>query len=234
MNSDKKILIVDDEAAIRKFLRLSLECDAFNVIEAANAKDGIRELIGRRPEAVILDLGLPDMDGIEAIHLIREWSSTPIIVLTVKDDEDSKVRALDAGADDYLTKPFSVPELMARLRAALRRTTTDSEQQSTFKSGGLEVDLAGRIVKISGVEIHLTNTEYDILALFIKHAGKVLTHRQILKEIWGPNAVEHTQYLRVYIGHLRKKIEPPSCSQQIIITEPGVGYRLVAISSDKQ
>jgi len=229
MMSGKKILIVDDETAIRKFLRLSLENEGCEVVEAETAKDGIRELIGKRPDAIILDLGLPDLDGIDVIRKIREWSSIPIVVLTVKDDEENKVKALDAGADDYLTKPFGIPELMARLRAALRHTQHGSEQVSTFKSGSLEVDLVGRIVKVLGNEVHLTSTEYDILALLIKHVGKVMTHRQILREIWGPNAVEHTQYLRVYVGHLRKKIEPHPNSKQIITTEQGVGYRLIAI-----
>ncbi len=176
---------------------------------------------------IILDLGLPDINGLEVIQKVREWSKTPIIVLTVRGDEESKVKVLDAGADDYLTKPFSVPELLARLRVAERHVTTLDSNESIFKSGPLEVDMAGRIVKVGAKEIHLTSTEYAILCCFVKNAGKVITHRQILKEIWGPNSVEHTQYLRVYVGHLRRKIEPDAESTKLIVTEPGVGYRLL-------
>lgn len=221
--------MIDDEAAIRKFLRVSLENDGYSVFEAATGKDGIRECTASRPDLVILDLGLPDMDGHEVIRKVREWSKVPIIVLTVKEDEESKVKVLDAGADDYLTKPFSVPELTARIRVAERHSLPTNLNETSFKSGRLEVDLAGRIVKVSGKETHLTATEYDILKLLIKHAGKVVTQRQILQEIWGPNSVEHTQYLRVYLGHLRKKIESDSNSEKLIITEPGVGYRLLIL-----
>ncbi len=226
-NIIKKILIVDDEVSIRKFLRLSLEEEGYRVIEAGNAKDGIHEIIASKPDAVILDLGLPDMDGLEIIRTVREWSAVTIIVLTVREDDQTKVAALDGGADDYITKPFSVPELMARIRVAERRAATTPENELTFKSGTLEVDFVAHIVKVSGQEIHLTATEYAILKLLIRHAGMVVTHRQILKEIWGPNAVEHTQYIRVYLGMLRKKIEPQPSSEKIIITETGVGYRLM-------
>lgn len=227
MKSAYKILIIDDELAIRKFLRVSLEGEGYLVSESVTAKDGIRDLIAIRPDVVILDLGLPDMDGIDVIKNVREWSNVPIIVLTVREDEESKVTALDLGADDYLTKPFSVPELMARIRVAERHSTPSDIVH--FKSGPLEVDLTGRIVKVDGNDIHLTATEYDLLKLLIKHAGKVVTHRQLLKEIWGPNSVEHTQYLRVYMGHLRKKIETDKYTGTIIVTEPGVGYRLLVI-----
>lgn len=225
----KKILVIDDEPAIRKFLRVSLEGERCVVVEAGTAKDGIKEVAGARPDTVILDLGLPDMDGSEVIKKIREWSSVPIIVLTVREDEESKVTALDLGADDYLTKPFSVPELLARLRVAERHSIPSNKGASTFKSGDLEVDIAGRIVKVDKKEVHLTATEFSLLMLLIKYAGKVITHRQILKEIWGPNSVEHTQYLRVYMGHLRKKIETGRDAGKIIITETGVGYRLVMV-----
>lgn len=227
MKGHKRILIVDDEAAIRKFLRLSLEKENYEVFEASNAAEGVRELVSSRAEFMILDLGLPDREGFEVIQKVREWSHIPIIVLTVKEDEESKVKALDYGADDYLTKPFGISELMARIRVA-ERHSQPSIAQSVFKSGALEIDLAAHWVKVGGQEIHLTPTEYDILKLFVKYAGKVVTHRQILKEVWGPNAVEHTQYIRVYVGQLRKKLEVGSGVEKIILTEPGVGYRLMA------
>lgn len=230
MKHEKKILVIDDEAAIRKFLKVGLENQGYQVIQAPTAKDGIREIIAQRPDLVILDLGLPDMDGIEVIQKVREWSKVPIVVLTVKEDEECKVKVLDAGADDYVTKPFSVPELLARLRVAERHVRAPlADDESVFSSGVLEVDLSSRIVKVSGNEIHLTATEYDILKLLIKYAGKVVTQRQILQEVWGPNSVEHTQYLRVYLGHLRKKIEIDASGDKMIITEPGVGYRLLVL-----
>ncbi len=229
MKVGKKILVVDDEAAIRKFLRISLENEGYTFSEAANAADGIRELIATKPDLMILDLGLPDREGFEVIEKVREWSKIPIVVLTVKEDEESKVKALDLGADDYLTKPFSVPELMARIRVAERHTHTTNAHTSLFQSGSLQVDLEAHLVKLNGKEIHLTATEYNILKLLIKHVGKVVTHRQILQEIWGPNSVEHTQYLRVYMGQLRKKIEGDPHLKKLILTEPGVGYRLLLL-----
>lgn len=232
MKADKKILVVDDETAIRKFLRLSLENEGYQVVEAATAADGIRELIASRAEVMILDLGLPDREGYEVIQKVREWSKVPILVLTVKDDDESKVKALDLGADDYITKPFSIPELLARLRVAERHATVPLSNSALFTSGPLEVDLAAHIVKVQGTEIHLTATEYDILKLLIKHAGKVVTHRQILQDVWGPNSVEHTQYLRVYMGQLRKKIESGPSSKKLLFTEPGVGYRLMLFVPD--
>ncbi len=228
MTVSRTILVIDDEPAIRKFLRVSLESQQYEVVEALTGKDGIREAIGVRPDVIVLDMGLPDIDGIEVIQQIRSWSQVPIVVLTVKEDEATKIRALDAGADDYLTKPFSIPELMARLRVAERHANTIGDEGPVFKSGSLEVDLNARVVKVRGKEVRLTATEYDILKLFVKHAGKVVTHRQILQEIWGPNAVEHTQYLRVYVGFLRKKLETDK-TEKIIATEPGVGYRLLLL-----
>jgi len=224
---DKKILVVDDESAIRKFLKVSLESEGYQVFEAGTAADGIRQLIATRANFMILDLGLPDREGFEVIQKVREWSKVPILVLTVKEDEESKVRALDLGADDYLTKPFSVPELLARIRVAERHTHLPDLTSSLFQSGALTVDLLAHLVKVSGKEIHLTATEYDILKLLIKYAGKVVTHRQILQEVWGPNSVEHTQYLRVYVGQLRKKIE--ITDKKLILTESGVGYRLAIL-----
>lgn len=229
MSQFQKILVIDDEAPIRKFLKVGLENESYEVIEAKNGKDGIRELIASRAELVILDLGLPDLSGEEVILKIREWSQVPIIVLTAKGEDEIKVKVLDSGADDYLTKPFSVTELLARIRVAERHAWQGETPQSIFKSGILEADLSSRIVKVSGQEVRLTATEYDLLKLLIKYAGRVVTHRQILKEVWGPNAVEHTQYLRVYMGHLRKKLEPTSNSPKMIINEPGIGYRLLII-----
>lgn len=225
MKQQKKILVIDDELAIRRFLRVSLERENYSVSEAESGQAGIQQVIAVRPDLVVLDLGLPDMSGQDVLQKVREWSQVPIIMLTVKDDDESKVKALDAGADDYLTKPFSAPELLARIRVAERHSTS-VENNSTFKSGKLEVDLLAHVVRVSGKEVHLTSTEFDILKLLIKYAGKVVTHRQILKEVWGPNSVEHTQYLRVYLGQLRKKIELDG-AHKVIITEPGVGYRLV-------
>jgi two-component system KDP operon response regulator KdpE len=178
-----------------------------------------------RPEVIILDLGLPDVDGLAVLKRLREWSQVPVIVLTVKDAETDKVALLDAGADDYVTKPFSVPELLARIRVALRRRLPQ-DAKPLFTSGPLEVDMASRTVRVLGESVRLTATEYEILCLLIRHAGKVVTQRQILKEIWGPHAVEQTQYLRVYIGQLRKKIETDPSRPRLILTEPAVGYRL--------
>lgn len=226
MTKIKKILVVDDESPIRKFLRVSLENEGYEVIEAATGKDGIRELIASRAELVILDLGLPDLSGEEVIVKIREWSKVPIIILTAKEDDHSKVKVLDSGADDYLVKPFSVSELLARIRVTERHINLSEPQNHFFKSGNLEADLSSRQIKLGGSEVHLTATEYDLLKILIKHAGKVVTHRQILREVWGPNSVEHTQYLRVYMGHLRKKLEPLPTSAKLIINEPGIGYRL--------
>ncbi|HKY63183.1 MAG TPA: response regulator [bacterium] len=230
MSLARKILVVDDEAAIRKFLKVSLEAQGFKVEEAVNGNEGITQAIAVRPDLIILDLGLPDMEGFEVLSRLREWSKVPVIVLTVRDAEEDKVRALDGGADDYLTKPFSVPELLARIRVAERHRLPASESP-LFQSGDLEVDLSARSVKVGTREVRLTATEWEILRLLVEHAGKAVTHRQILKQVWGPNAVEHTQYLRVYVGHLRRKLERGT-DQAFIRTEPGVGYRLLLLGTD--
>jgi two-component system KDP operon response regulator KdpE len=224
MKAIQRILVVDDEGAIRKFLRVSLQNHGYQIEEAVSGKEALTKAIEFRPELVILDLGLPDQDGLSVLKRLREWSNVPVIVLTVRDSEQDKVQLLDAGAEDYLTKPFSVPELLARVRVIERRILP-SDQSPLLKFGPLEIDLAGRTVKVNGKLIRLTATEYDILRLLVENAGKVVTHRQILKQIWGPNAVEHTQYLRVYVGHLRKKIETDLEAPSFILTEPGVGYR---------
>lgn len=222
-----KILVVEDEVSIRRFLKVSLESNSFDVIEAVNGQEGISMAGSYRPDVIILDIGLPDIDGFGVIKQLREWSSTPIIVLTVHDQEEDKVRALDLGADDYLTKPFGVPELLARIRVVLRRLSSEEGQNPIFSSGPFEMDRSAHVVRVSGKEVHLTSTEYDLLATLVKHAGKVVTHRMLLKEVWGPNSVEHVQYLRVYMGQIRKKLKLASNNVELISTEPGVGYRFL-------
>lgn len=221
-----RILVLDDEISIRRFLRISLESHDYQVLEAKTGAEGVEMAAMQRPELIVLDLGLPDMGGIDVLKKIREWSAVPVIVLTVRDAESDKVSALDAGADDYLTKPFSVPELLARIRVALRHAHPE-EETPIFRSGPLEIDRSARIVRVDGEEIRLTATEYEILRLLVKYAGKVVTHSQILKEVWGPESLEHTHYLRVYVGQLRKKLRPTPNSTELIMTEPSVGYRLV-------
>lgn len=217
-------LIIDDEAQIRRLLRLVLEAENYRVHEAETGQHGLMEIASRKPDVILLDLGLPDLQGLEVLKRLREWSEAPVIVLTVRDDVEEKVAALDAGADDYITKPFSTPELLARLRAAQRKTRPD-EEISIFKNGDLVVDLTSRMVTRGGREIKLTATEYALLRLFVKHPGRVLTHRYILREIWGPKSEEHRQYLRVYVTHLRQKIEPDPARPSLISTQPGIGYR---------
>jgi len=220
-----RILVVDDELAIRRFLHTVLSAEEFSLHEAEAGHAALAAAAAFRPDVILLDLGLPDMDGIEVIRRIREWSAVPIIVLSVREREDDKVAALDAGADDYLTKPFGVGELLARIRAALRRSL-QQVPEPVFSSGGLQVDLNLRRVTLEGVEVQLTPTEYDILRLFVIHAGKVLTHSQILKQVWGIAYLEQPHVLRVNISNLRRKIEADPSRPRHIITEPGVGYRL--------
>lgn len=224
----KKIVIIDDETSIRRFLKVSLEAHGFQVFEAASGGVGLQEVIARRPDIILLDLGLPDLSGIEVLKRLREWSKTPIIVLTVKDLESEKVEALDQGADDYVTKPFGVPELLARIRVALRHVSLPNDEP-LFKSGPLEIDKAARVVRINGKEIKLSATEYDLLKVLADHAGKVVTHRMLLQAVWGPNSTEHTQYLRVYVGQLRKHLRLTPDIPELIRTEAGVGYRLLVL-----
>lgn len=228
MSNQIKVLVIDDEPAIRKLLRVCLEADGYDVADAATANDGLRDAVAFKPEVIILDLGLPDMGGDEFIRRFREWSSIPIIVLTVRDNDADKVKVLDAGADDYLTKPFSTAELLARVRVALRHAHP-GEESSVFVSGPLKIDFAARIVTVDNEMVHLTATEYNLLRLLARHAGRVVTHTQILREVWGPSAVEQRQYLRVYFGQLRKKLDSASIPQDLIATEPGIGYRLRTI-----
>ena len=220
-----RILIIDDELAIRRFLHTVLSSEDFCLHEAENGHAGLAASAAFRPDVILLDLGLPDLDGISVIKRIREWSAVPIIVLSVRERENDKVAALDAGADDYLTKPFGVGELLARIRAALRRSLQEIPEP-LFISNDLQVDLASRQVTVGGTEIALTPTEYDILRLLVAHAGKVLIHRQILKQVWGSAYLEQPHVLRVNISNLRRKLESDPSRPQHIITEPGVGYRL--------
>ena len=227
MSSDSPVvLIVDDERAIRQFLRLSLSSFDYQVTEAACGKGALLSAATNHPDLVILDLGLPDIEGVEVIRQLREWSQVPIIILSVREYEEEKIAALDAGADDYLTKPFGMGELMARMRAAMRRSS-QTEAEPVFVSGDLRVDLSGRMVWVSDKEISLTPTEYGILNLFIKHAGQVLTHNQILRQVWGPGYEDDLHILRVNISNLRRKIEANPTQPLHIHTEPGVGYRLI-------
>jgi two-component system, OmpR family, KDP operon response regulator KdpE len=219
-------LVVDDEVQIRRLLRVCLEADGYRVLEAATGQEAITEAAQRKPDVVVLDLGLPDMDGVGVLKRLREWSRVPVLVLSVRDREEDKIAALDHGADDYVTKPFSTGELLARLRVA-RRHADPAPALSVFRSGRLEVDLTARVVRLEGKEVKLTATEYSLLRLFVQHAGKVLTHRHILREVWGPNYEEQTHYLRVYVAHLREKLEREPSKPTLLITEPGVGYRLI-------
>jgi two-component system KDP operon response regulator KdpE len=221
------VLVIDDEVQIRRLLRVTLEANGYRVLEAATASDGIVETAQRRPDVVVLDLGLPDLDGLTVLKRLREWSRVPVLILTVREADDEKVAALDAGADDYVTKPFSTGELLARLRVALRHSQPLPEN-AIFTSGDLEVDLAGRRVTVLGKEVKLTPTEYAFLRLLVRNAGRVVTQRQILTEVWGPKAVEQIHYLRVYAAHLREKLESDPACPKLLLTEPGVGYRLTA------
>jgi len=218
-------LIIDDEPQIRRLLRVTLEANSYRVIDVANGRDGIAQVAQCRPDVVLLDLGLPDVDGVEVLKRLREWSRVPVVVLSVRDREDDKIAALDAGADDYVTKPFGAGELLARLRVVLRHAQPQGGD-AIFRNGDLEVDLAARVVKKAGHEVRLTPIEYALLRLLVTHAGKILTHRQLLTDIWGPNAVTQTHYLRVHIAHLREKLEDGVGGREIIQTEPGIGYRL--------
>ena len=221
-------LIIDDEIQIRRLLRVALENENYQVQEAKNGQQGLVEITNCKPSVILLDLGLPDIDGLDVLQRLREWSEVPVVILSVRDDEQGKVAALDAGADDYVTKPFSSPELLARLRA-VQRKNRPAEEISVFKHGDLVVDLTAHVVTRGDKELKLTATEYALLRLFVKHPGRVLTHRYILREIWGPKSEEHRQYLRVYVTHLRQKIEPEPAAPALIKTEPGIGYRFVAL-----
>jgi two-component system KDP operon response regulator KdpE len=224
---NERVLIVDDEPAIRRFLRVTLTAQAYDTIEAASGQEALVKAAADKPDIIVLDIGLPDINGIEVTRLLRQWTQIPIIILSVRGAESDKIAALDAGADDYLTKPFGVGELLARLRAALRRAA-QTTSEPVFTSGNLKVDLAQRLVTVSRREVQLTPTEYELLRLLVTHAGKVLTHHFLLREVWGAEYGEEFHMLHVNISNLRRKIEPDSARPQFIITEPGVGYRLKA------
>lgn len=221
------VLVIDDELQIRRLLRACLEGNGYRVLEARSGQEGITQAAQHPPDVVVLDLGLPDIEGVAVLKRLREWSRVPVVVLSVREREEDKVAALDNGADDYVTKPFGTAELLARLRVAQRHALSAAESP-ILRFGDLEVDLTARVVKLKGQEVKLTSTEYSLLRLFVQHAGKVLTHRQLLKEVWGPNYVEQTHYLRVYIAHLREKLESEPTKPRLITTEAGVGYRFVA------
>ena len=227
MSQEATILLIEDEPEIRRFLRTTLPAHGFRLHEAATGQGGLTEAKARNPDLILLDLGLPDLEGDEVIRHIREWTATPIIVLSARDQEQTKVAALDLGADDYVTKPFGVNELLARIRTALRHAArTGDDGESVFVLGDLRVDLGRRQVFVSGKEVHLTPIEYKLLTTLIRYAGKVLTHRQLLKEVWGPLHVEEGHYLRVYMRQLRNKLEKTPAHPRYLVTELGVGYRL--------
>ncbi|MCX6144751.1 MAG: response regulator [Ignavibacteriales bacterium] len=224
--SDKAVvLVIDDEIQIRRLLELTLKSNGFKVLLAETAQEGVRRAEMDRPELAILDLGLPDMDGIEVLKKIRQWSSMPVVILSVRDSESDIVSSLDAGADDYLIKPFRTGELLARVRTALRHRP-GQPVGDLFESRGLSVDLSAHTVKKSGIAVKLTAIEFALLALLVRYAGKVLTHKFILEQVWGPAHVDETQYTRVYVGQLRKKIEDDPANPKLILTESGIGYRL--------
>ena len=221
-------ILVEDERQIRRFVRTALETEGCNVFEAETLKGGLVEAGTRKPDVVILDLGLPDGDGVEFIHDFRTWSAVPVIVLSARTHETDKIKALDAGADDYLVKPFGVGELLARVRAVLRRkAAAGSDKLSVFRFGDVEVDLSRRVVRKRGAEVHLTAIEYRLLSTMISNVEKVVTNRQILREVWGPSYVAHEHYVRVHMSHLRRKLEDDSAQPKHLLTETAVGYRLV-------
>jgi two-component system, OmpR family, KDP operon response regulator KdpE len=222
------VLLIEDEQSMRRFLRVALSAEHYRLLEAANAADGLRDMAAHNPDIVLLDLGLPDADGITVTRHIREWSDRPIIVLSARGQDGDKIAALDAGADDYLTKPFSTGELLARMRVAMRRQEGRGASESPqVQLGSVTVDRVARLVTRGGEEVHLTPTEYRLLTLLLQHAGRVLTHRHILKEVWGPGRAGQTHYLRVYMQQLREKLEDDPRRPRLLITETGVGYRLV-------
>ena len=226
--ADPVVVLIEDETEIRRFLRVTLHAHGYRLFEATTGGDGLVEVATRQPDVVIVDLGLPDMDGLDVIRKLREWSPVPVIVLSARGGERDKVQALDAGADDYIEKPFGTEELLARVRVALRHAAGGPrDADALFTVGELAVDQARRVVKLDNHEVHLTPIEYKILTVLVHHAGKVLTHRQLLREVWGPTHVEHAHYLRVYMAQLRRKVERDPAQPRYLLTEPGVGYRLV-------
>jgi len=234
MHNTPTILVIEDELGIRRFLKTAITQQAYNFVESINAKDGLQKVLENKPDIILLDLGLPDMDGLEVIKKLRAWTSTPIIILSARDQESDKVKALDLGADDYLTKPFNISELLARLRVALRHGERISEIETPiFESGDLRVDLINRHVWIKEKLIALSPTQYAILKTLIRKNNRIITHKQLLKEIWGDNHSEDIEYLRIYIHQLRQKIEENPAHPKYILTELGIGYRLICQSDFK-
>ena len=227
---DPIVVLIEDEPQIRRFLRAALSGQGYRLFEAATGADGLVEVGSRQPDVIIIDLGLPDMDGIEVIRRLREWTAVPIIVLSARGQERDKVTALDAGADDYVSKPFGASELVARIRVALRHAAGASHEadEAAFKVGELQVDRLRRHVSLGGTEVRLTPTEYKLLTTLIRYAGKVVTHQQLLREVWGPAHTEQAHYVRIYMAHLRHKLEAEPARPRYLLTEPGVGYRLTA------
>lgn len=228
MTMKPTVLVIEDELQIRRFLRATLLGHGYRFVEATNGQEGLSLAISQHPDVIILDLGLPDVDGLDVTERLREWTQTPIIILSARGQEADKVAALDAGADDYLTKPFGVSELLARLRVALRHQQRHGSEQAepVFHVGALHVDLARREVRVAEQTVHLTPIEYKMLVTLVQNAGKVVTHQQLLREVWGPNYATETAYLRVYMGQLRHKLEANPAQPRYLVTEPGVGYRL--------
>ena len=231
MSQSATILVIDDEPQIRKFLRISLVSQGYTVLEAATGADGLSQAALGRPDVLVLDLGLPDMDGQQVLREFREWSNAPVLVLSVRASEAQKVQALDGGANDYVTKPFGIQEFLARIRALLRQAPAGEAQASALELGPLTVDLAFRRVLLEGVEVALTRKEYAVLAQLARHPGRVITQQQLLKDIWGPTHVENSHYLRIVVGHLRQKLADDPTRPRYIVTEAGVGYRLLDASS---
>jgi two-component system KDP operon response regulator KdpE len=226
--AEPTVLVVEDEPQMHRFLRATLESHDYRMIGAVNGKEALAAAVTQMPDIVLLDLGLPDVDGVEVLSRLREWSATPVIVVSARDQEREKIRALDAGADDYLTKPFGAGELLARIRVALRHADRkkNGPEEALFKVDELEVDLSRRLISVSGKAVHLTPTEYKLLTVLIRAGGKVVTHRHLLKEVWGMAFAEHTHYLRVYMAQLRHKLEADPARPHYLLTEPGVGYRM--------
>jgi two-component system KDP operon response regulator KdpE len=222
------VVVIEDDPPMRRFLRTSLRTQGFQVFEAETGQRGLVEAGSRKPDLIIVDLGLPDMDGVEVVRALREWTTLPIIILSARSAEQHKIEALDAGADDYLTKPFGLGELLARMRVALRHSALNpqSGESDLFNIGGLSVDLQKRLVSVDGNPVHLTPTQYRLLSVLVKHAGRVLTHRQILSAVWGPSYLDNAHYLRIYMSQLRQKLEADPTRPQYLLTESGVGYRL--------
>lgn len=228
MSQPTTVLVIDDEPQIRKFLRISLVSQGYSVLEAATGAEGLSQVALNRPDVVVLDLGLPDMDGQQVLRDIREWSSVPVLVLSVRASEAQKVQALDSGANDYVTKPFGIQEFLARIRALLRQAPSGDAQEVALEIGPLTIDLAYRRVLLDGVEVALTRKEYAVLAQLSRHPGRVITQQQLLKDIWGPTHLENSHYLRIVVGHLRQKLADDPTRPRFIATEPGVGYRLLS------